>query len=125
MHAASRDAWYPLWQWAREGLFVFAGVFYLIDKLLGWLELWDIMLSNQDGGIAPDVAGNFGSAFFYFKGAEAAQIDVVSTGYGALHYLKERLNGLLDHYFVQSRLHGDFIYEVSFCHFRFLFFKNG
>lgn len=83
---------------------------------LGRLEAGDIVLINDDGRIAGDVAGNFFLALFVHKAPEATHINIVPTRHGILNDGKEGLNGCGNVGLVDSSLVRDLVDNVCFRH---------
>ena len=88
----------------------------LVYKDLGRLEAWDIVLINNDGCIARDVARNFFLALLVHKTPEATHINIMSTRHGILNDGKEGLNGCGNVGLVDSCLVRNLVDNVCFRH---------
>jgi hypothetical protein len=98
-----------------ELLHLFA-VLDLVYKDLGRLEAGDVVLINDDGRIAGNVAGNFFLALLVYKAPETTYINIMSTRHGILNDGKEGLDGCGNIGLVDSCLVRNLVDNVCFRH---------
>ena len=74
------------------------------------------MRRHEDGRVARDVAGLLRGSLTAHETAEAPEIDVLSTYLGCTNPLQQRLDDTCDHFTLQTRLSGNLLDDLCFCH---------
>jgi hypothetical protein len=97
-------------------LFYLVAVLDLVHKNLGWLETGYVVLVNNNGRIARDVAGDFFLSLFIDKAAEPSHIDIVTSGHIALYYIKECFYRGRNICFIDTCFVCNLVDDVGFSH---------
>lgn len=97
-------------------LFHFIAVLDFVNKNLCRFEAGDIMLINDNGGIAGNVAGDLFLPLFIDKAAKSPDVNILSAGHRGFNNVKERFNGMRYIGFVYSGLFSYLCDYVCFCH---------
>ena len=90
--------------------------FKTLDERLRRLERRDGMRRHEDGRVARDVAGFLRGSLTAHEAAETPEIDVLSAYLGCTNPLQQCLDDTCDHFTLQTRLSGNLLDDLCFCH---------
>ena len=90
--------------------------FKTLDERLRRLERRDGMRRHEDGRVARDVAGLLRGSLTAHETAEAPEIDILSAYLGCTNPLQQCLDDTCDHFTLQTRLSGNLLDDLCFCH---------
>jgi hypothetical protein len=91
--------------------------FYLAHESFGRLERWNGVLGYNDGGVLGNVPGGLLGPFLDDETSKAPQVHVLIVAERIFHCLHECFDSFLDSHFFDSRVLGNFVYDISFSHF--------
>jgi len=96
---------------------LFLLIFNFADENLRRLERRDVVLRNHNRSVLGDVARSLLGPLLDNEAAESTKIYVLLCNQRIFDGVHERLDSLLDSYFLNSRVLGNLVYDVCFCHF--------
>jgi hypothetical protein len=80
------------------------------------LERRDGMRRHEDGRVARDVAGLLRGSLTAHEAAETPEMNVLSAYLGCTNPLQQCLDDTCDHSTLQTRLSGNLLDDLCFCH---------
>ena len=93
-------------------------VHYFGDECLGRLESGNIVRRNDHGGLLGDIAGGFLSPVLGDEAAETTEVNRLTLDYGILDAIHGGLNDAHHYGALEACCFCNFLYDVSFSHFR-------
>lgn len=99
----------------RQQFHLFA-ILDLVHENFSGLESRDIMLINNNSGVARDVSGYLFLSFLINEASETADIDVLATCHVVFNHTQEGFYGSIHICFVHTGFFCDFVNNICFSH---------